>query len=175
MKIHIDRIGPEGVDVDEPVTTDWLTDALGAGSEFTPAGDGRLSVHLTRAEDVVHVRGRIWVDLGSDCARCLEPVEIKVASSIDVTVFPRGEEPEASTDGELSEDDMGIATYDNREIDLSSVVHDEVFLELPMRPLCSESCAGLCPTCGQNLNNGPCACEPKTPEHWSALRQIKLS
>ena len=42
------------------------------------------------------------------------------------------------------------------DIDLSGVLHDELCLSVPLVPLCSESCRGLCPVCGVNLNEGSC-------------------
>jgi uncharacterized protein len=43
-------------------------------------------------------------------------------------------------------------------IDLTDAVREEVALTAPMWLLCREDCAGLCPTCGADLNEGPCAC-----------------
>jgi uncharacterized protein len=174
MLVRLERIPAEGLDLDETVTSEWLTDALGEGSPFKARGEGRLRVHLLRAEDVVHVRGRAALQLGSECSRCLEPVSLAIDTPIEVALFPLGSEPAARPDGEVARDDLGVATYRNDEIDLGGIVHDEVFLELPMNPLCSESCAGLCPTCGTNLNEQRCDCEPAPDPRWSALRQLKL-
>ncbi len=174
MRVHLDRIGPNGFDLDEPVTSAWLDASLGAGSPFRSAGDGRLGVHLERIDNAVHVRGRIRLTLDAECSRCLGRAPLALDTPFSVALFPRGEEPPAGPDGELETDDMGVATYDNKEIDLSSIVHDEVFLELPMTPLCSAECAGLCATCGKNLNEGSCACEPIGDPRWEALRQIKI-
>ncbi len=174
MRIDIDKIGPDGLDLDEVLGVAWLKDALGPGAPFAPAKDGRLTVHLDRNDDVILVSGRAHIDLQATCSRCLTPVPVTLDTPITVTLFPRGEEPQAGTDGQVDEADMGIATYDDDEIDLSAVVHDEVFLELPMSPLCSESCAGLCPSCGHDLNAGPCGCAPATDDRWQALKRIKL-
>jgi uncharacterized protein len=89
-------------------------------------------------------------------------------------LFPRGAEPSAAKDGELADDDMGVSTYVGHEIDLSDVVHDEVFLELPMSPVCGQTCAGLCPQCGANRNQNPCDCRPPVDHRWQALLSMKL-
>jgi uncharacterized protein len=61
----------------------------------------------------------------------------------------------------LSEAEEGAFTIDeNQEIDLSEAVRQYMLLALPMKPLCREECAGLCPSCGHNLNLGPCGCPP---------------
>jgi uncharacterized protein len=180
VKIHIDKIGDDGLDLDEPLTREWLAEALGPDSVFAPAaeqGEGQFVAHLTRLDDVVHVRGRVHVQLEAVCSRCLAPVILPMDTPLQVTAFPKGREPTAlgdKGDGELTDDDMGVTTYENQEIDLARVVQDEVFLELPMTPLCSEDCAGLCRTCGHNLNEGPCNCAPSPDMRWSALGRIKL-
>jgi len=174
MRIPIDKIGFDGLDVNEVLEKAWLTEALGANAPFAPAKDGRLDVHLTRADEAVHVSGRARISLEAACSRCLAPVPVALDTPISVTLFPKGSEPEPGEDGELDPDDLGVGTYEDDEIDLSAVVHDEVFLELPMSPICSESCAGLCPTCGKDLNTGPCGCAQATDDRWQALKRIKL-
>ncbi len=174
LTVRLERIPVEGLDLDEAVSVEWLANALGEGSPFRPDGEGRLRVHLHRAEEVVHVRGRATLSLGSACSRCLEPVSLAIDTPLEVALFPLGSEPAPRPDGEIAPEDMGVATYEDDEIDLGGIVHDEVFLELPMNPVCSESCAGLCPTCGTNLNEQRCACKPAPDPRWSALRQLKL-
>jgi uncharacterized protein len=53
--------------------------------------------------------------------------------------------------------------HDGRTLDLGEGVRETLLVELPMAPHCREDCKGLCPHCGANLNNGPCACgDPAT-------------
>ncbi|CAN5874396.1 hypothetical protein BH23ACT4_BH23ACT4_11910 [soil metagenome] len=52
-------------------------------------------------------------------------------------------------------DEDGYAIVDGY-IDVGGVAKDELALALPARPLCSEECLGLCPTCGIDLNREPC-------------------
>ena len=44
------------------------------------------------------------------------------------------------------------------EINPAALVWEEFSLALPVKPLCTEACRGLCPVCGKNRNNEPCAC-----------------
>ena len=176
MKVQLDKIGPNGYDLDEPLTVAWLTEALGRALPFYVTQDGHLVVHLTRVQEtVVQVSGRVQVTLEASCSRCFVPVRLPLKSAVSVTLFPKGGEPLATDDGELSLDDMGIGTYEHREIDLTHVVHDEVFLGLPMTPLCSPECRGLCARCGANLNGGSCSCDAEVDMRLEALRHIKLS
>jgi uncharacterized protein len=174
LKVRVDRIADEGYDLDEVITEAWTHGALGDDSPFKARGDGRIDVHLMKVENVVQVRGRFSLGVTGECSRCLGPVELDLVVPVDVTLFPRGEEPPAASEGELTPDDMGVSNYEEGIVDLASVVHDEVFLELPMTPLCKDDCAGLCPKCGQNLNEARCKCQPEVDPRWHALRGMKV-
>jgi len=174
MRVHLDKIGPEGYDLDTVVRPPWIDRALGEKSPFSSVGDGRVTAHLQRLDDAIHVRGRLVLALGASCSRCLGAVAIAVDVPLQVTLFPAGAEPPAGSDGELSQEDLGVGTYHNKEIDLSQVVRDEVFLELPMSPICKETCAGLCPQCGTNRNEQQCSCAPESDARWSALEHVEV-
>lgn len=176
LKVRLGQIGPGGFEVDEQVDSAWLVDALGADSPYRPDGGGQVAVHLEHVENgVVRARGRVRLALKTACSRCLDEVEVALDSPVEVTLFQAGSEPEANADGELDDADMGVATYEGDEIELRSIVRDEVFLELPMNPACSTECVGLCSKCGANLNKTACTCEPASDDRWGALRSIKLS
>ena len=59
---------------------------------------------------------------------------------------------------EVEEDDLATAFYDDDQIDLTHLIMEQFQLALPMKPLCTEACKGLCPQCGTNLNTGSCDC-----------------
>jgi len=174
LKVRVDRIADEGFDLDEVLTRDWVDRSLGDGSPFHARVDGHITAHLIKVETVVQVRGRARIEVEGECVRCLEKTSLSLDLPLDLALFPKGDEPPATPEGELTADDMGVGTYSEGIIDLSDVVHDEVFLELPMNPVCRESCAGLCPTCGQNLNEGKCSCAPEVDPRLQALRSLKV-
>jgi uncharacterized protein len=175
VKILIEKIGEEGLDIDEALPREWLVELLGTDAVYQPATDGHIKVHLSRVDDAVHVHGHAKLDMVSPCSRCLTPVNVAMQPPLKLTLVPREDEPKAKSDGEVVAEDLGIATYEDEEIDLGRIVHDEVILELPMVSLCSENCAGLCASCGQNLNEGPCTCAPAVDMRWSALQRIKIN
>ncbi|MDK2867256.1 MAG: hypothetical protein PWP38_1571 [Clostridiales bacterium] len=80
------------------------------------------------------------------CDRCLTEVNLN---------FNRIAERELTVDE--TEDDSVIVI--NHQVDLMPVLEEEILLNKPLQILCSEDCAGLCPKCGKNLNNGICGCE----------------
>ena len=59
---------------------------------------------------------------------------------------------------EVEDDDLTTAFYSDEQIDLGQLVLEQFYLAVPMKPLCRESCRGLCPECGTNLNTGTCSC-----------------
>jgi uncharacterized protein len=61
------------------------------------------------------------------------------------------------------------------ELDLTDAVREHVVLETPALALCREDCRGLCPSCGADLNEGPCDCAPQAaPTAWDALKNVKF-
>ena len=97
------------------------------------------------------------------CMRCLADA----VATVRVTV----REYQATSPGGLEELTTPYLHADR--LDLSAWARDAVALSLPDRILCKEDCAGLCPTCGADLNRGSCACLPPEPDsRWSKLAEL---
>jgi uncharacterized protein len=131
--------------------------------------DLALAVH--KDGDVVLVTGRIAARVPAACSRCLEPAELAIRPEVDLRLVPapvgRGEEHE------LGADELETDVYSGDEIDLRRLVRSETELALPMKPLCRADCRGLCPSCGANLNAGPCQCGGAAPDpRWAPLRAL---
>ncbi len=59
-------------------------------------------------------------------------------------------------------------------IDIADDVRQTLLLAVPLKLLCSESCRGLCPTCGKNLNDGACSCKATADDsRWDILRRLQ--
>jgi uncharacterized protein len=82
---------------------------------------------------------------------------VPLDAAFDVQYQPSSEIP-AEADRKVGEKDLDTAFYRDGVIDLRELVREQLYLQLPMKPLCRESCAGLCPVCGTNLNTGSCEC-----------------
>jgi uncharacterized protein len=76
---------------------------------------------------------------------------------------------------ELGEHDLISTCFSGDEIDLLPEIAEQVALEIPLKPLCSENCKGLCPVCGIDLNFGTCNCviEQKQSK-FAALKDFKV-
>jgi len=73
--------------------------------------------------------------------------------------------PSSANTGEAEQqveaDDLGVAYYKDDQIDLGEVIREQLYLAMPMKPLCREDCLGLCPVCGSNKNRETCECRPQ--------------
>lgn len=105
------------------------------------------------------------------CMRCLEPVTASVSTEVETLLRIGGE----SVDGEreLQAEELGLLTVESPEFDTRPLLIEQVQLAVPMKPLCKEDCAGLCPTCGAELNQGSCGCGRAVDPRWGALAGLR--
>jgi len=128
-----------------------------------------LSLLVEKDKNNVLVRGRIRSRVPLTCSRCLEPFSMTVEADADARFAPRS--PGRGEELELSAEDLEVDFYAQDLLDLDRMIESETFLRLPMKPLCRDNCRGLCPVCGGNRNQSPCACQAKFPDpRLEALR-----
>ena len=95
------------------------------------------------------------------CSRCLEEFECPLNLDLEEEYFPSQEMRgyhSLSGDGDAE----SFIIDDSHVLDLGEAVRQLTLLALPMKPICRQNCAGLCPNCGQNLNSGRCLCAPES-------------
>jgi uncharacterized protein len=136
------------------------------GSEYTFCG-GRVPVRLdvSRTATGYALRLRFSGHLEGPCVRCLEPAQLPL--EVDV----REVDQPAAQDEEL------LSPYVSEGLlDLTGWAHDALALALPQQVVCRPECAGLCPVCGQSLNDA----EPSAHDHpsepdprWAKLRELQ--
>ncbi len=175
LVIDVSTIPPEGTEVDETLAAAEVH-VVGEESFALEAG-GRLTCRLERGDDQsVHLRGHLKAQLGLVCGRCLEPFRHPVDQDLDLFYLPHqaGEDAadEAEDEVELSDHEMVVAYYRDNRLDLGDMVREQFFLTLPMKRLCRQDCAGICPTCGANRNATPCACEPEPDARLAVLKTL---
>ena len=128
-----------------PAPERWGVDMIGV-----PAGaEVRLRLRLESVMEGVLVSGEVDVPLVGSCARCLEPLEDTLALDVqELFAYP------GSTTEATSEEDE-VRSVEGDFIDLEPMLRDLVVLNLPLSPVCSEDCRGLCVDCGQRLDDLP--------------------
>jgi uncharacterized protein len=147
-------------------------DAFDLGEEF---GRGRVEgrVKAIRTRRGLLLTGHLKATPRLVCSRCLVDFMMTVEADFEEEFVPVIDIvtglPVMLEDGE---GDL-FRIDQSHEIDMSELVRQYAIVSIPMRPLCKEECARLCPECGANLNEGPCACEPATSNSpFSALREL---
>jgi uncharacterized protein len=132
-----------------------------------------LGFDIDKDKDHFQLSGRLTTTLELACSRCLEPYSLPVDASFDLRYQPRATEP-AHAEREVEEDDFTTAYYDDDVIDLGQLVREQLYLAVPMKPLCTEGCRGLCPQCGANVNREACACRAGWEDpRFAALRALR--
>lgn len=115
-------------------------------------------IQLARRVNDVYVKADIAASIETVCRRCTLRFGSDVEAKIELQFYPA----EKSEHVEPFLLDVGERYYSGESIDLSDEVRQALLLEIPIWPLCSESCEGLCPHCGVDRNTVPCNCN--TPE-----------
>ena len=127
--------------------------------------DGPLQVHLhlDRRADEIWIRGRAGGTARQECGRCLANYAQILDLEFDV-FCAKVQNPNVVSHKAVDEQDGGIHVHDGRTLSIDGEIREAVLLGLPMKPLCREACAGLCPRCGEDLNQGPCRCDDAAAE-----------
>ena len=127
-------------------------------------------IRLLRTARGVLVRANLRVYPEYECGRCLKPFTAPVDLVIEeLYVFTRDPITLVAVEAEPDEFRLG----DEQHLDLSEAVRQYEESARPLAPLCREDCAGLCPNCGSDLNNGPCNCTANDIDSaWSTLNEL---
>ena len=131
-------------------TFDVLATVLQAEADVTQAAPLAGQISMLRTNLGVLVEGVMAGQVTVECTRCLRPVTIPVP---------------------VDEDDAALLIDEHHVLDISEVLRQAVLLAVPIQVLCRPDCAGLCQTCGQDLNEGMCDC----PDEDSDARWEQLS
>jgi uncharacterized protein len=139
---ELDAGGKEYV---RPIPNAWLSAAF--EDEAKPLGDGALDLRLSKSGSDVIVHGKLKAAVEVPCARCLEPVTVTLAPEITVMFVPEQKmRRRQSKDEEITGNDADVLSFDGDNVVLDDVVRDDLLLEIPMIPLCSEACKGIAST-----------------------------
>jgi uncharacterized protein len=123
----------------------------------------KMRLEVSRPSNGFAFRLNFSVHLEGPCMRCLEP------AALDLEVEAREIDQARTDDPELRSPYVA-----DDELDIGRWAHDATILALPTRILCRPDCAGLCPVCGESLNDNPHEHEQSTDDRWAALKDLKL-
>lgn len=108
------------------------------------------------------LNGHVEISLRGTCDRCLTEVPVVLKLDFERMILS----PEIQ--GEEADD---FSYMDGFSLDVDALVHDEILINWPAKILCKEDCRGICPVCGQNLNERECGCDTFVPDPRMAVIQ----
>lgn len=130
-----------------------------------PGGTAPARVDISRTAAGYALRLRFEAEVRGPCTRCLEHAELRVEVDAREVDQPGGD------------DELRSPYVDGDELDLEAWSHDALALAMPGKFLCRADCAGLCPVCGESLNDA----DPARHRHetgldprFAKLRELKL-
>jgi uncharacterized protein len=134
------------------------------------AGAITVGIDAVSGVDDVEVRTRVSVPWAGACRRCLREVHGEAVTVVVERYAPEG----SPVVGRGTHADDEVVAVIGDQIDLAPTVRDTAVLELPVAPLCSTECRGICAECGADLNLGDCGCRTVvTDQRWAALDALR--
>lgn len=122
-----------------------------------------VALRLESLTDGIVVDGEIRAPWADACRRCLGPADGEVVCDVHELFQVMVTDPDAF---EIVGD----------QIDLAGMVRENLLLDAPVAPLCRADCAGLCPSCGTDLNSARCGCDTAVSDpRWDALAELKAN
>ncbi len=141
-------------------------------------GEARLAGPITgharlhRTNESIVVDGVAHTPVLLECSRCLTEFSTTLDVPLRETFYP-SIDIETGLPVRLPEDETGFVIDDHHQIDLREAIRQNLVLAIPLQPLHSEDCKGLCPECGRDLNVEPHTHETEQrDERFAALRQL---
>ncbi|MEM4724436.1 MAG: DUF177 domain-containing protein [Candidatus Hadarchaeum sp.] len=135
----------------------------------------RGKIQFLRTNRSILVTGTLETNVTQECSRCLEQfdyyLELNIEEEFFLTIDPISGlplPPPAEAGAFLIDE--------NHILDLGEAVRQYEVMALPMKPVCRQICAGLCPQCGRNLNYGACDCPANAPDpRWAKLESLRTT
>jgi uncharacterized protein len=168
LQINVSQLLQEPVGSTREYDIDDQADVIGDGRKHAVRGE----CQLLRLQRSILVKCTLDTTVELNCSRCLgqfrHPLKIKFEEEFVPTVDVTSGAPLPAPE------EAGTFTIDEHHIlDLTEAVREYAVIALPMKALCDEDCAGLCPSCGRDLNQGPCDCPPQEVDaRWSELTKL---
>ncbi len=128
----------------------------------------KCELSAERSSNGYHISGIIKIPFKQTCDKCLSNFHDLRTAELNFWLTDYDELLQDDSD------DVFHFSEDDNEIDLNPLIQEFIFLEKPMKSICSKDCKGLCLNCGTNLNERNCGCSIESKDnHWEALKNLK--
>jgi uncharacterized protein len=173
LKINISHIPEDGLKLQFDKNGEWFHSLLSA-SEKNVLSLQRVDVvcSVRKLKETVFVEGRLETTIATNCCRCLEPCNFTLESNFKYTLMPV--QKQLKEEQELNSDELELVFYEDDVLDLDTLIFEQIMLQIPMKVLCKDTCKGLCPHCGKDLNMASCNCPSGiVDERLAVLQKFK--
>ncbi len=165
MRLKISDIPEDGLsqELDLPVEV----------REGATPDNAHVFLRIFRFGKKVLAEGTVNIIVSLNCSRCLKAVAYPVETKFKEEYNP-AEDLDREEEQELTDRELDLSYYSNDELDIPELIREQILLSVPMKPLCSADCQGICPKCGKDLNDGPCGCKTEEVDpRLAPLRKFK--
>ena len=170
LRIDLTHADTEPVEFDErPV----VPPAAG-GEDVVSAAPVEISGRVERVGRGYRLEGRVKGGGTLRCVRCLTEFEFSFAEPVELHLVPVASVAQ-DDETRLERGDLEVRFYEEPQVDVTELAAEQFALAVPMKPLCAESCRGICPRCGANLNQGACSCPPVSNDRSAPLSNWRPS
>jgi len=174
LQINISNIPAEGLNLRFSHSGEWFHRSMPMGDECGFCVDGiDVQCFVEKVLRDVSIKGRIKAGVELECCRCLEKFDFPIETEFNYVFMPA--DNLKKDDLELTYEDLEQSYYEGDVIDLDQIIIEQLVLQIPFKPLCDNSCKGICPVCGINLNIEKC--DHKTQQissPFAALKNFKI-
>jgi uncharacterized protein len=204
MRVKIEEIQLQGLDLEEPLEAEVLREALTEAGGYSLVSSTPLQVKFRKVSGQVHLVGGFEATVSAPCKRCLKDQTQLVPVAFTLRMVPQAprraddedegpgsgkggghrkrrgkgkeDDPRLEAAASFELDEIDAEPFDGKTIDLDPIVREQVLLALPVAVLCREDCKGLCTVCGQDLNEQDCghAGKKDVDVRLAKLKDIKL-
>ena len=166
IMIDVSRVPDSGLRVEKDIAPDAFVDLAGDALLARPV---HVSGSVRQIEERFTLTGAVSGTFELVCGRCLETFRQDFGTDLSILLSRGG-----TSGNEEAGLDVALFTFEGETFDLVEAVREDVLLSIPLRPLCSEDCKGLCAECGANLNSGDCGCRVEIVDpRLAALEKLK--
>jgi len=167
MLIDISKIDPGGLPFDTPLELQPES-----GDDLVIEG-AHIAGTVFRESDAAVLTADLSARATQPCSRCLEPTPLGIATRFELTLVRELPQREGG-ESEVKEEEIGLYVASEGKLDLRAVALEQIYLNLPLKVMCSDTCQGLCPTCGANRNLVECGCSREQLDpRLAALADLK--
>ncbi len=133
-----------------------------------------MDLSIQESDDEYFCQGSTTSVVSLQCARCLEPYDLKAESAVDFVICTQAKRSEHEKT--IDNEDYVYFEGSDLQADLTDTVCQVILLAIPMKPICSDECPGICSQCGTNLKKARCGCtEDKTDDRWEGLKALSAT